>query len=198
MPPKRRGVFLVPGTPVSKKKLAAKPPISVAPKSAPAPPVITGDYSGKNRKRNIVNEFQAEYADPAKLQLDLAALAKRHLKPLAASTLSKYDRARRLWLTYFKWLYSSAEKANATLAEDAKFPPIAEVKVFIGHLAKKGRSGLQMSLSGWSFHTARGFVLSIIGMVSCCLISFFFLCSSQFLRGGVTTQNQYQRQTVMI
>jgi hypothetical protein len=192
MPSKRCGVFLVLGTPASKKKLAAKPPISVASKSVPAPPVVTGDYSGKNGKRNIVNEFQAEYADPAKLQLDLAALAKRHLKPLAASTLKKYDRARRLWLTYFEWLYGSAEKAHATLAEDAKFPPIAEVKVFIGHLAKKGRSGLKMSLSGWSFHTARGFVLSIIGMVSCRPISFsLLLCSPRILRGGVTKQNQY-------
>ena len=118
MPPKRRGVFLIAGTS----------------KSAPAPPIITSDYSRKNRKCNIVNEFQAKYADPAKLQLDLATLAKRHLKPLAASTLSKYNRACWLWLTYFEWLYGSAEKTNATWAEDAKFPSITEVKVFIGYL----------------------------------------------------------------
>ena len=170
MPPKRRGVFLLPGTPASKKKTA---PILVPAKSVPAPPLVTGDYSGKNGRYNIINEFQAEYVDPEKLRADLAALATRHLKPLAALTLKRYNRVHRLWLVYSKWLYGSAEKANATLAEDAKFPPAAEVKMFVGHLAKKGHSGLKMSLSGWS--TARGFVLSIIGMVSCQLGFFLML-----------------------
>jgi hypothetical protein len=147
----------------------------VAPKSAPATPVVTGNYSGKNRRRNIVSEFEAEYSDRTKLQAELAALAQRHLRPLAPSTLKKYDRARRLWLTYFGWLYGDADRANETLAQEAELPPVAELKLFVGSLAKKGRSGLQMAVSGWSFHTARSFVLSIEGMVSCLFLSSSFM-----------------------
>jgi len=100
---------------------------------------------------------------------------KKHLRPLASSTLKKYDRARCLWLTYFEWLYASPEKAHATLAEDAELPPTQELKMLVGNLAKKGCSGLRMSLTGWSYHTARDFVRSIEGMVSASsLFSLFF------------------------
>jgi hypothetical protein len=104
-------------------------------------------------------------------------LVKKHLWPLAPSTLKKYDRVCRLWLTYFHWLYDDADKANATLAKDAELPLIKELKLFIGNLARKGCLGLQMSdVTGWSYHTAHHFVLSIEGMVSLFWLCFLFLC----------------------
>jgi hypothetical protein len=85
------------------------------------------------------------------------------------------------------------------LAEDAEFPPIQELKLFIGNLAKKGRSGLQMAVSGWSFHTARDFILSMEGMVSPSWLFFFLPFSANFesLRGDVIAQKQYQGKSAM-
>ena len=59
-----------------------------------------------------INEFQVP--TPA---ANLAALPKEHLRPLASSTLSKYDWTRRVWLLYFEWLYGEADKANVMLTE---------------------------------------------------------------------------------
>jgi hypothetical protein len=200
MPPKPSGIFLMPGTPASKKK--KKAPISVAPKSAPAPPVLTGVYLGRNHNRDIVSEFQQEYADPEKLRTELAALVKKHLRPLAPSTLRKHDRTRRVWLAFFEWLYKSADKANATLAENAEFPPTNELKLLIGNLAKKGRSGLQMAnVTGWSYHTACNFIHSIEGMVSFfffSLASFLFLTNFWILREDVTIQRRQQSHSASI
>jgi hypothetical protein len=47
-----------------------------------------------------------------------------------------------LWLAYFQWLYNGVNKANVTLAQDAEYPLVKELKVFIGNLAKKGCLGL--------------------------------------------------------
>ena len=101
----------------------------------------------------------------------IGSRVKKHLRPLAPSTFRKHERTRRVGLAYFQWLYGDADKANATLAEDAELPPIEELKVLVGNLAKKGRSGLNMGFGTWSYHTARNFVRSIEGMVS---IFFFF------------------------
>ena len=173
MPPKG-GPFLVPSSPALKKK-KGKAPISIPAKSAPAAPVLTGIYTGRNCKCNIIQEFQEEYADPEKLWAELAALVKKHLWPLAPSTLHRYNRVCWLWLAFFQWLYHDINKANVTLAENAEYPPVQELKLFIKNLATKGCSGLKIeSFSGWSYHTTHGFVLSIEGMVSFLWLWFFF------------------------
>jgi hypothetical protein len=51
-------------------------------------------------------------------------------------------RVHQLWLAYFQWLYNGVNKANVTLAQDAEYPPVKELRVFIGNLARKGCSGL--------------------------------------------------------
>ncbi|KAJ7152883.1 hypothetical protein C8R46DRAFT_478045 [Mycena filopes] len=179
--------FVAPGSPATRlvAQLRAKPPKKKkAPANKPpAPPVPAGPAPGTidpvtgfittatstgRRRRDLTAEIQTQFANVAAMVTTTETFDRVHFRPIALSTQEKLDIAKRLWTEWFTLLYASVEKAEATLAKDAPFPPLAEVKHFIYFLATKGKSGLGVEQGGWSMHTTRTFLGRIFSMLRRC------------------------------
>jgi len=174
MPPKSDD-FRMPGTPASKRPTFKKP--SLLSKAKTQKTVVSletasgssshvgGKYSGPNRKRDVGGQLVASYGDREGAQAQLQALARVHHRPIAPSTAEKYGRAKAAWIAVMTFLKGTKELAEATLAPGAPVPPLEEIKFLILEMATKGKSGLKLGRIGWSYHTTRDFVHSIIAVV---------------------------------
>lgn len=90
----------------------------------------------------------------------------RHLRPLAASTINKLIRVKRLYLQFSSFVMKSQEAAFATLKEGAPLPDMAHIKMFIRNVAMQGRSGLGKGFTGWNYKTTISFCHDFLAMVS--------------------------------
>ncbi|KAI0072808.1 hypothetical protein K474DRAFT_327750 [Panus rudis PR-1116 ss-1] len=117
-------------------------------------------------QRDFLGQLDKLYPSREAMQQATALFDRIFSRPLRPARKRAHDNARRLWILFFTKLYESEEKAEATMAPNAPFPPLPEVLQFINAVVTTASAhpSFQSSKPGWSLRKAYDFVGIISAM----------------------------------